>query len=384
MKKYKMKKSVILISVAGTLLLIIALVLVGRNVKEKKANTLVITEEHVRAYAHGFNGFGVLNPCMDRMLLYEDVMKIYEAHPDEDRTKNYLGALDLCFEFKVDKTTELSNGDMIEIEVIPDELKFKEMGIYVKSEKFVFEVEYLEDLEDFDPFEETEMYLINYESGPEYKLVFYGEEKLFVDEKDIEYAYSKDGTAITVSIKEEVVEELTQKGIPCEETKREYLIEDIEYLYVTNYKEMSKNLYNLYKFGGDNNIEDAYKEFSDVLTIESIEYYGGWITTYKNADYINKVVGVYELKAYYGKDNSESITMYVCCEAYDYKSGVRSVLYSGGPFLVDLENRCTVVIDKRNYNLYGSDKLSDLFEKSDYLTVDFDPNGNISGFEGLK
>ena len=128
MKKYKMKKSVILISVAGTLLLIIALVLVGRNVKEKKANTLVITEEHVRAYVYGYDGFGIGEPFMDRTKLYEDVMKIYEAHPDEDRTDDYLRVLDTLFELRINKSVDLSNGDMVEIEVIPNVTAFKEMG----------------------------------------------------------------------------------------------------------------------------------------------------------------------------------------------------------------------------------------------------------------
>lgn len=73
--------------------------------------------------------------------------------------------------------------------------------------------------------------------------------------------------------------------------------------------------------------------------------------------------------------------MYVCCEYYDFKADVYKVKYDGSEFQLNLENRCTIVIDKKNYKLYGSDKLSDLFEKGEYLTVVFDPNGNIHSFK---
>lgn len=377
-----MKKRAILIGVVGALLLIVVLVVVGRNVKDRQANTLVLKEEYVRPYAYGFDGFGILEPDMDRMQLYEDVMKIYEAYPDSERTENYLGSLNKLFEFKMDKSTDLSNGDIVEIEVIPDELAFKEMGIYIESKKFSFEIKGLKSVEDFNLFETANLYKINYESGTKYRMDFYGDETLLVSEDDLLYTLSLDRTTITVKIKDDVVDELEEKGIYPKEIEREFLIENIEYLYATSYKEMPTDAYNSFRYGGDNVVELVYREFSNVLKIESIDYYGGWITTYDDADYINRVVGIYELKASTNEENT--ITMYVCCEKYDFIADIYKVKYKGAEFLLNLENRCTVVIDKKNYKLYGSDKLSDLFEKGEYLTVDFDPNGNISGFEGLK
>ena len=56
---------------------------------------------------------------------------------------------------------------------------------------------------------------------------------------------------------EEVVEELTQKGIPCEETKREYLIEDIEYFVY------SESEIDAFKEDTENKIEAVENEDED-------------------------------------------------------------------------------------------------------------------------
>ena len=259
MGKHKMKKWVILISTVGALLLIIALVLVGRNIKDKQDNTLVLTKEHIIPYAYGYEGLGIAEPFMVRAKLYEDVMKIYEEHPDDERTEQYLGILDTLFELKIDKATGLSNGDMVEIEVIPDKHAFEEMGIYIEGKKFSFEIKGLEKLEDFDPFEGAELFKINYEKGSEYVIEFYGDKRQVVSREDVTYMFSQDGAAITVKIKDEVVNELTEKGFELKKTEQEYLLDDVEFLYATSFKEMPSDAYNSFRYGGDNVVELVYR-----------------------------------------------------------------------------------------------------------------------------
>ena len=381
-KDSKKCKSTLFIAI-GAVVLVIAMVIMVVVLKERRDNTIVINKDMLMMDFYGYDGLGICHGTIYYREVEKTLERFLEERSDDIQIDDF-GNLYSRFYLIINKTDNLSNGDMIEVEVIPDKNFFKEHGIYIDNAKFTIKVTGLKSLESYEPFDKIVLYKVNGKDGDSYyaRREIGSIDPLQAQDFDCSYIENIDGGFINVRIKEDAIERLASMGVEIEETEHNFSIDEVRFLCVSDYEELPQDVYRLYINEGDNVIKLLYEEYLEFVGLKDVEYYGGWIVTYDNAEKFNRLVGIYKIEVAFKQEGIEPVTLYVRCEDVNVTVSLsegyidaRGVFQPINPVFYD------AVIDKKKYEIHGTENISDLFEKGDYSTVVFDPNGNLQSFE---
>ena len=369
--------------VIGAVVLVIVLAIMVVIFKERHENTITITKDMIRVDFYGYNGFGVSHANINYSEVENAIENILEKKSNDKKIEDF-GNLYNLFEIKVNKTSDLSNGDKVQVKVKPDKEFFKEYGIYISDEKFTIKVTDLETPENYIPLDNLTLYKVNDENGDVYYAQHERSITKFLQLHDFECVFTKkdDEEFVNVKIKDDALERLSNLGFDVKETERDFSINDVAYLCVANYDELPKNVYHPYLNEGDNNVKHLYMEYLDIMTLKDVEYYGGWIATYDNADIINKLVAIYRIEVEFKQEGLEPVILYVRCESTNVTVNLSDEYPTTHNLFRPQENVFySAVIDRKEYEICGTENISDLYEQEGHRTLVFDPNGNIHSFK---
>ena len=307
------KKLMLLMTILGLMLFGI----VGCNDDSKSSDKSVTIDlnKYVTVNLSGYNTMGTAEVSFDYDAFDEDYkdkikLKTKNGSDEEINFELKLGSKPMnvfnnyCVEYEADKTTELSNGDVIKITWECDDKSAKEyFGCKLKYSDIEYKVEGLEEIAAFNPFEYVE---VEFEGA-----VPYGKAnvKADTDKKEmqyIEFSIDKqydlsngDKIIVTANVNnvDRFIEEFNALPNPA---SKEYTVEGLP-AYAKSMSEFSDDALNEIK----TKTEEIYKERWNKLEgnmdgLKGLTYVGNYFLTKKEEDpslYANQIYMIYKVDA---------------------------------------------------------------------------------------
>lgn len=296
----KKKKTIIGVACGAVAALVVALLVVFLFVKFP-----IKINKYIEVKFDGYNTVGKASYEIDYAKFEKDYKKMLENSmcSAEDFFDSFV-------EIKLDKTSDLSNGDKINCKIECDEEAIKKIFDYkVKFEDQEFQVEGLKEAETFDPFKDIE---VEYEGiSPN------GSAKIIGECKEVDGLYFefdkesqlKEGDKIELSVDTENGDDLIDYclnncgKIPSPMTK-EYTVSELD-KYVTTNSEINADALKKMQNQADDTYLARTAGWADDQKFAGMKYLGNYILSAKDEDNstYNKIYLVYEVKVKHNYSN---------------------------------------------------------------------------------
>jgi hypothetical protein len=239
------------------------------------------------------------------------------------------------FQYSLDRTSGLANGDEVTVTFTYDNEAVKPYKIQFTGDTAVYTVEGLPELEDMDPFEGLTVSFtgISPEGQVEYT---YSGNSGFLDD----YAFQCDktdglrnGETVTISVSESYEAAANEAGYRLAEKSREYTVEGLDE-YVTGYAELTEDFLAHAKQETEDTV-NAYiaQSYEDECSVSGLEY-AGYVYQYIKEDrygnYSNALYVIYRGTVSQNEGDFHDTMVYYPVCFYDILSDGSSLTAEGG------------------------------------------------------
>lgn len=199
--------------------------------------------------------------------------------------------------YEIDKAEDLSNGDTVKLSISYDKSLAEKCNLIIKCESKEYKADSLEEAQKIDFFKTLEVSFEGY--APNGRVTI--ENKATDDVlKYIRCSADPDsgldiGDKVTVAIRNEDVNSLTQKGYVLKNTSKEYKVEKLD-AYVTSEDKLSEVTMNAMKKEANDLIESKFANKNGTIGYTELNYVGCYILNNKKSSNYNgnKIYLVYD------------------------------------------------------------------------------------------
>ncbi len=327
-KKPVNKKLIIIIAAAALALIIIivAVVIIANVIKTKKeiaAKTIKFTEEFLEIEYSGYDGYGEASITIDRTDFKPVAYKAMGYEEDSKSSKASDKYIDLLYGITIDVSdkTGLSNNQEITVKITVDEEVLDDVDVIFKDVEFTFTVSGLEEVEEYNPFDDIEVTTSGVDGDVWFTWRYVGDND-YLSTYSFEASKTSDlsiGDTITITLDDYYVEALLNGyGIMVTETEKTYTVESADH-YLSEFDEISESLLEDMKEAAEEEIEDYYSTSYLNVSLDSYEYYGAYFlkgidsswSTYDNMLYL-----IYKGTVSSKKDKFDPVTVYLPVRVY--------------------------------------------------------------------
>lgn len=304
---------------AAVIVLVVVVILMVANKK-----TVVNLNDYVTVTFSGYDSIGTAEYEFDRDAFLFDYENVIMKKVKKDNTTKYFdnpGAssfLSSCVEGKIDKDSDLSNGDIVKLKWnCQDEKAEEQYNVKLKYEETEYKVEGLTEPAVIDPFEAIEVVFSGIAPFGELDVRKTSAEDIY---RFMFYEPSKsdglsNGDEIVVKISGNHDNEyfIRQYGIVLAETEKTYVVEGLSN-YVQSSSEISEDMMNKMKKQAEDKLLAATTEFDKEVKATNIKYIGNYFLKQKFSSHYslkNMMYLMYKVDTLFTNDkHSESGTFY--------------------------------------------------------------------------
>lgn len=257
-----------------------------------KAKSTINLDKYMTVSFEGYDGYGKATATIDWDAIeskYGDKIDFSDkANSDYGSLLEFMSPMDAlegCVSIELDKENGLSNGDEVSYTWNIDsdltkytkcKLKYKDGSIKVKD---------LEKIDTFDAFSNLTVEFDGVAPNGSVNLNYDGTELSVSDFSSDKYDGLSNGDTVTISIREDVVESLSESiGKIPESFEKEYTVEELN-SYVTKASQINEeSLEKLKQQAKDEYDSQVAKSWEDDETLESLTYIGNYLLTAKDED----------------------------------------------------------------------------------------------------
>lgn len=369
------KEKAIFIAFVGISVIAIVLIFmcfIGKGFKKDNESvtsvTSVTTEKRVlklnnncvEIFYNGCNGEGLAS-----FIYKDDVVKELVMDLVQPKEKYSLEWLKIVRKIREDVTVELSksenlsNDDVIEVIInIPKEI-LDECMIEEVECQFDIVVSGLPEKKEIDPFENFhicaqenngKIELVMFHTGEE--LRYYSSDYLFNYELD---ENAKLGDEIILTMNEEAVEELRNKGYICSRLTNTYVLDENTFIPLKNANEVSPEIIEKLAGYAKDSIKDVYSSY-EFVKIEFITLEAAYFRYFENANpYNNKLSLIFKIDLLYENKTVSVYMMFTSFNLYIDNYGEISVLNTTNEML-----KAYILIDPTTVLSVPGDKLDNI------------------------
>lgn len=296
---------------------------------EKKV--LKLNENCVEIYYNGCNGEGLASYIYKDDVVIELVMDLVK--PKEKYSLDWLKIVrkirqDVTVEFS--KSENLSNDDVIKVMInIPKEI-LDECMIEEVECQFDIVVSGLPEKKEIDPFEDFHISAQENNGKIELTMIHTGEELKYYS-SDYVFNYELDenaklGDEIVLTINDEVVEELRNKGYICSRLTNTYVLDENSFVPLKNANEVPSEIIEKLAGYAKDSIKDVYSSY-EFVQIEFVTLEAAYFRYFENANpYSNKLSLIFKVDLLYENKTVSVYMMFTSFDLYIDSYGEISVL----------------------------------------------------------
>lgn len=392
-KNNKILKIVIAAFVA-VLVVVLGVFITIKESKRREENSLVFTEDWITVYYYSYYGdVSIRGELTEKFITRcEEVFGNREdAKNDSEYVHNQIGELRSACSFYIDNPSELYIGDTATIAVEVDKAIQKKLGVYVTGGTFTVEVtgkiigEEPEKLS--NPIDVVQVYEVHY-NGEAHYIPYYPSIMLYdITGNDFISTVIADDEDLTVSVKisEDAIAMLERDNVDVSKTERIFTKEEITHIAIDDYEKIDAEFIDSMNEIANSEIVRLYRGYDKSFVVDSVEYYGGWVSTYEDANLFNKVVGIYEIKVSQKEAKIEPITLFIRFEMENvvFDNAKNEYLYDAMGLNDNINTK--VSFDDEQISIEGASSLEKMLKRetlpSRQAYVIFDSNGRIQAFE---
>ena len=366
----KSKKPLIIAAAAVVVLvLLIALLAGGRKTLDMK--------DYVQVNFYGLNEKGRGELVVDYSAMVQDLPEKKGEVSQKDAISAVFGDLadsignraliESAVRCELDKSSGLSNGDKVTVNIQVNDDRCKELGIKIKEKPLAFSVEGLKEVETFDAFADITVMFDGVSPNATARVLNNSK-----DETCMYYYYSLDknsglavGDTVTVSISEDNIDAVAEEtGKVPAEMEKQFTVEGVS----SHASELSQisdaALTDMQKEATDTLTAHVARNWDDSESLESMDYLGSYLLTRKpnsSARYQNLLYMVHEVS--YG-NNYDGADMHM--KYYYYTVFTNVVVHSDGSISWDgydtADNYYRFDVNGHTFYVYGYETLAELFK----------------------
>lgn len=300
----KSKKPLIIAAAAVVVLvLLIALLAGGRKTLDMK--------DYVQVNFYGLNEKGRGELVVDYSAMVQDLPEKKGEVSQKDAISAAFGDLadsignraliESAVRCELDKSSGLSNGDKVTVNIQVNDDRCKELGIKIKEKPLTFSVEGLKEVETFDAFADITVMFDGVSPNATARVLNNSK-----DETCMYYYYSLDknsglavGDTVTVSISEDNIDAVAEEtGKVPAEMEKQFTVEGVS-SYASELSQISDAaLTDMQKEATDTLTAYTARNWADTSSLEGMEYLGSYLLTRKpnsSARYQNLLHMIHEV-----------------------------------------------------------------------------------------
>ena len=278
-KSKKSKRNIIIGAVVGGVALI-TLITVLICVLISNASTIKI-DEYISIETDGYDGYGTAKATID----WKRIEKKYgdKIELTSKAKKQYGGffsgvkpvdVLKELVEVKIDKKSDLSNGDKVKYTVKLDKDLKKYVKCKIKIKNGTKTVKKLEKVGKFDPFEDLTVTFEGISPNGEVEYKYDGEQLGYYDFSFSETYGLKNGDKIKVTINDDMEYYAEQYGEVPEKLEMEYEVKGLDE-YVSSFSDISKEYFEELKEEAEETVNSYVEDnYDDTYSLADLEYSG--------------------------------------------------------------------------------------------------------------
>lgn len=392
--KNNKKLKIVIAAVVAVLVVVLGVLITIKESKRREENSLVFTEDWITVYYYSYYGdVSIRGELTEKFFTRcEEVFGNREdAKNDSEYVHNQTGELSYACSFYIDNISELYIGDTATITVEVNKAIQKELGVYVTGGTFTVEVtgkiigEEPEKLS--NPIDVVQVYEVHY-NGEAHYIPYYPSIMLYdITGNDFISTVIEDGEDLTVSVKlsEDAIAMLERDNVDVSKTERIFTKEEITRIAIDDYEKIDAEFVDVIKEKANSAIVALYRGYNKSLVVDSVNYFGGWVSTYEDANLFNKVVGIYEIKVSHKEDKIEPLSLFIRFEMENvvFDNTKNEYIYDVSGLNDNINTK--VSIDDEQISIEGATSLEKLLARetlpSRQAHVIFDSNGNLQAFE---
>lgn len=389
-KKPVNKKLIIIIAAAVVaLIIIVAAVLIVFNVIKKKkeieAKTIDFKEKYLSVTFEGYDTYGTVEVSIDSVEFMEEALTAmgYDEEDDSTKAAKDLKKLIMAVDIEVSEKNNLSNGQEITIDIIPDQEDMDELDVIFDEVQFTVKVEGLEDVIAINPFDNLTVTTSGFDGSVDVDWEYTGDDGYLDD-----YSFSCDnrwylsiGDSYTIYIDDYESEYLLEYyGVKLTETEKTFTVENADH-YITKYDDINEEMLNTIKKMTANKLVDRYDTSYADFELDSYEYYGMYVMEglEDSYSYDNMLCVIYKC-VIKSKDGSfDPVTVFVPVICYYLEEKVDGTQEIDDSAYVDL-NFTYISEDSYDY-VYGYLTEKEVFDEYyDPEEYNYDFGGSVKDF----